>query len=359
MLVSPLDWGLGHTTRCIPLIRELIIQGCEVVIACNSRQKDLLILEFPALRFVDLPGYDIRYGKNRWHTLGWLFIQGPKILTKIKQENRWIQQFLTLEPVKAIISDNRFGFFSPSKPSIFITHQLLVKTGLGTWVDAIVRRWNFRRIEKFNTCWVPDIAGKISLAGALSHPPTTPRIQTQYIGCLSRFVEEDVAYSAAGLSGPLLIILSGPEPLRSIFEQMLLTQIAHYHGPVILIRGVSGSIEIPVVPPHCVVYNHVAAAHLLPLIKAADFVISRTGYTSVMDLLLLHKKTILVPTPGQAEQEYLAQHLLHHQWAFTVAQKDFLLQTALENAIAFPYRQLPLNGQEYKAAITQLVQRIS
>jgi UDP:flavonoid glycosyltransferase YjiC (YdhE family) len=345
-LVSPLDWGLGHTTRCIPLIAELLSQGCDVVIACNSTQKAILQPEFPQIDFAELEGYNIRYGKNRLATFGQLLFQAPKILTKIKQENQWFRLFLTQKRVDAVISDNRFGLYASAIPTVFITHQLQVKTGLGAIADKIVLRWNYRKIQRFTTCWVPDTADAPSLAGELSHPSLMPGIPVQYIGGLSRLgacvtQEEDM----------LLIILSGPEPLRTVFETILLEQVTAYKGKVVLVRGLPKQAHLPLTPAHCTVYNHVDAATLRHLVCAARLVISRCGYTTVMDLLKLQKKSILVPTPGQAEQEYLAGHLREQGLAYTVQQKDFSLSKTLQEAAQFPYQIKAINMESYKPVV--------
>jgi UDP:flavonoid glycosyltransferase YjiC (YdhE family) len=346
ILVSPLDWGLGHTTRCIPLIAELISLGCDVVIACNSTQKAILQQEFPQVDFAELEGYNMRYGKNRLATFGRLLFQAPKILTKIKQENQWLRAFLTQNRVDAVISDNRFGLYAPAIPTVFITHQLQVKTGLGAMADKIVLRWNYRKIRPFTVCWVPDSADSPSLAGELSHPASMPGIPVQYIGGLSRL-------SACATPGEdvLLIILSGPEPLRTVFETLLLKQLAAYKGKVVLVRGLPAQQHLPSVPAHCTVYNHVDAATLHQLICSAKLVISRCGYTTVMDLLKLQKKSILVPTPGQAEQEYLADHLREQGLAYTVKQKDFSLSKALQEAAQFPYQTNATNMESYKPVV--------
>ena len=346
ILVSPLDWGLGHTTRCIPLITQLIYEGCDVIIACNSTQKAILQQEFPQADFVELRGYNIRYGKNRLATFSRLLFQAPKILTKIKQENQWLRAFLTQIPVDAVISDNRFGLHAPAIPSVFITHQLQVKTGFGAMADKIVLRWNYRKIRPFTVCWVPDSEDSPSLAGELSHPPSMPGIPVQYIGGLSRL-------GACATQGEdvLLIILSGPEPLRTVFETLLLEQVAAYKGKVVLVRGLPAEQHLPLAPAHCTLYNHVDAATLHQLICAAKLVISRCGYTTVMDLLKLQKKGILVPTPGQAEQEYLADHLREQGLAYTVKQKDFSLSKALQEAAQFPYQTNATNMESYKPVV--------
>jgi UDP-N-acetylglucosamine transferase subunit ALG13 len=352
VLVCPLDWGLGHTTRCIPLIRELLIQGCAVVIGCNSTQKELFKQEFEdSVSYIHLAGYDIRYGRNRRSTFAKLMLQSCKILIRIKQEKRWLRSFLTTQRIDGIISDNRFGLHAEGIPAVFITHQLEIKTGLGKLADGIVRRWNYGLIERFTGCWVPDKAGEPSLSGELSHPPQMPSLPVRYIGALSR-LDPCPSPGKAGL----LIILSGPEPLRTIFEQLLLEQLTHYTGQVVMVRGLPLSTALPAAPAHCKLLNHASADTLQTLICDAELVISRCGYTTVMDLFSMQKRSILVPTPGQAEQEYLAYHLLEQQWAYTLPQKGFQLGLALEEARKFTYKipDLPMNG--YKEVVREFVE---
>ncbi|NII24260.1 UDP-N-acetylglucosamine--N-acetylmuramyl-(pentapeptide) pyrophosphoryl-undecaprenol N-acetylglucosamine transferase [Pseudoflavitalea sp. X16] len=356
VLIAPLDWGLGHTTRCIPLIRELINLGCDVIIACNSTQKELLQQEFPTIPYTHLAGYDIRYGQTRWITFARLVLQSLKILMKIKQEKRWLRHFLTSRPVDALISDNRFGLYTTGIPTVFMTHQLGIKTGLGSFADLVARRWNYRRIERFTTCWVPDKAGNPSLAGELSHPARMPAVPVAYIGGLSRFTPCTGNTEAGGL----LIILSGPEPQRSIFEALLLQQVKDYKGRVTIVRGLPLATALPAAPENCTLLNHAPAAVLHTLICPATLVISRCGYTTVMDLLKLHKKTILVPTPGQAEQEYLAHYLQKQSWAYTTPQRGFVLGKALAEADGFPYEIANAASMEaYKPVLATFVAGIS
>lgn len=351
VLVSPLDWGLGHTTRCIPLIRELLQLGCQVIIACNSIQKELLNHEFPdRVSYIHLAGYGIRYGKNRRSTFVRLALQSFKILIKVKQERRWLKGFLQEKRVDCILSDNRFGLYAAGIPTVFITHQLQIKTGLGSWVDGLTRRWNYLRLQQFSMCWVPDVPSSPSLSGELSHPSKMPTLPVRYIGPLSRL---EACTTSGG--GGLLIILSGPEPQRSIFEGLLLEQLTDYKGKVVLVRGLPQSTALPAAPANCTVLNHAPASSLHGLICAADLVISRCGYTTVMDLMALQKKSIMVPTPGQAEQEYLAQHLQAQQWAYTLDQKGFVLSKALVEAERFEYKIPFLNMNGYKEVVRELV----
>jgi uncharacterized protein (TIGR00661 family) len=354
VLLSPLDWGLGHTTRCIPIIHELLQQGCTVIIACNSTQKALLFREFPRLTYVHLEGYNLKYGKKRWGTIIRIILQTPKILIKINNENNWLNIFLKSQPVDIIISDNRFGLHARNIPSIFITHQLYIKTGLGKLTDRLVQWLNYRRINRFSTCWVPDSQGTKTLAGQLSNPATLPNIPVQYLGGLSRFK----TCSATTHPIQLLVILSGPEPQRTLFENLLLKELEHQPGKTVVVRGLPGESEAVQIKNNLTVYNHASAGLLNELVCNAALVISRSGYTTVMDLLKLGKKSILVPTPGQAEQEYVATHLQKEQLAYTVSQAQFNLQKALTSANAFPYQLTPWPMEDYKKIIGNMIEQI-
>jgi uncharacterized protein (TIGR00661 family) len=354
VLLSPLDWGLGHTTRCIPIINELLHQGCKVIIACNSTQKALLSSEFPQLSYVHLSGYNLNYGKKRWGTIVRIILQTPKILIKINNENTWLNIFLKSQTVDLIISDNRFGLHVPGIPSVFITHQLYIKTGLGKPANRLVQWLNYRRIKKFSGCWVPDQRGTQSLAGELSNPEKLPGIPTQYIGAISRF--NTCKEKASNID--VLIILSGPEPQRSILEKLVLSELYSLPGYKVLVRGLPKEGANVIEENNCTIYNHAPANLLNQLICDAEFVVSRSGYTTVMDLMKLRKKSVLVPTPGQAEQEYLAVHLYKQQLAYTVPQAQFSLTKALACARAFSYQLPVMLMEEYKEAIGDIIKHI-
>jgi UDP-N-acetylglucosamine transferase subunit ALG13 len=354
VLLSPLDWGLGHTTRCIPIINELLHQGCNVIIACNSTQKALLIREFPKLMYVHLTGYNLNYGKKRWGTIVRIILQTPKILIKINNENTWLNIFLKSQKVNLIISDNRFGFYAPNIPSVFITHQLYIKTGLGNLANRMVQWMNYRRIKKFSTCWVPDQQGARSLAGELSNPAKLPAIPTSYIGGISRFRNCKLLANTIDV----LIILSGPEPQRTILEKLVLGELKLLQGKIVLVRGLPKESSDIKEENNCTIYNHAPGSLLNQLICDSEFVVSRSGYTTVMDLMKLGKKSILVPTPGQAEQEYLATHLYKQQLACSVSQARFSLTKALAAAKAFSYQQQALAMEDYKEVVRSMVEKI-
>jgi uncharacterized protein (TIGR00661 family) len=354
ILVAPLDWGLGHATRSMPVVKELIAQGCEVILAGEGKLKALLTIEFPQLQFLDLKGYGIQYGKNRWDTMGKMLLQLPQIIEAMDEEHNWLQRIIDEHSIDAVISDNRYGLFSDRIPSVFITHQLLIKTTAGDTADSWLQKLNYEYVNAFSQCWVPDSIGENNLSGVLSHPPKMPAIPVHYIGALSRFQKRETKTEAKHL----LIILSGPEPQRSILEEKILAEAVHYKDPILLIRGLPGNGEIMEAPSHIEVINHLPADALQRAMEEAFMVISRCGYSTVMDIMTLQKPSILIPTPGQTEQEYLATHLMKDCKAFCVTQEKFRLKAALDLASTFPYQYgSPATGalkgavQELKASI--------
>ena len=345
ILLAPLDWGLGHATRCIPIIKELLINKYEVCVAATGDQKALLEEEFPFLSFTELPGYRIKYDKNRAFTLFRLIFSIPKILIRVKEENRWLRQFLEKEGVDIVISDNRYGLWHRDLYCVLITHQLNIQSGVGRWVDGWIRRWHYRLINRFSECWVPDMPTGTGLAGKLSHPERMPDVTTNYIGLLSRMERsrEDGVID-------LLILLSGPEPQRSILEKMLWEQLKSFDGTWVFVRGLprGGS---PLTGTN--VYDHLPAKALNEHLTKAKLVVARSGYSTVMDLVRLQKKSILIPTPGQTEQEYLGKYLTGQRIALCVRQKDFSLTDALLQAEQFSYVILQEQNDLLQGVITQ------
>lgn len=341
VLVAPLDWGLGHATRCIPVIKELINQDCTVIIAAGGRQKTLLQEEFPSLRVVEIPGYHIKYGKNRALTIFRLLVSTPKILIRVKQENRWLRRFSRAEQPDLVVSDNRYGLHRRGIICVFITHQLAIKSPFGALADRLLQKINYSALRHFTCCWVPDITGVNSLAGNLSHPRKMPSIPTRYIGWLSRFglgmgVEENAGTMGTQektvIDYDLLVLLSGPEPQRTILENLLLEQMAGCRYRVVVVRGLPGGGKPLKFTSAFPVHDHLSAAALGALIRRSEVVLSRSGYSTMMELAQLRKKAIYIPTPGQTEQEYLGKYLMEKGLAICLEQREFSLEDALRRA---------------------------
>ncbi len=332
ILVAPLDWGAGHTTRCIPLMRHILDAGHRVIFAGNDRQQAIINSEMgdDAVTMVHLEGYNITYSPlNRIAQAG-LLLQAPSVMAAIRNEQQWLRAAVKQYQIDGIVSDNRYGLYHSSVPSVIITHQLRVLSGMGRLPDNIVQRLHYRWLSRFGAVWVPDMPGADNLAGQLSRPAVLPP-GTHYLGLLSRFSgmvlpEKDTDPDR------LLVLLSGPEPQRTILSQILWPQVAAYHGPVVFAEGSDSAAAPAVIPPHVCWHKRLSGTALATEISCAGMVICRSGYSTLMDLGVFDARAILIPTPGQTEQEYLGRIMQQQGHYYCTPQSGFSLEQSLKKA---------------------------
>lgn len=340
VLVAPLDWGLGHATRCIPIIRQLLLHGCEVLIATSGPQEQLLRAEFPTLSFISLPGYKVRYAKRflMWRLIG----QVSGIKKSIAREHAWLQEVVRQHGINWVISDNRYGLWHEQVPCTFITHQLRVRLPFFCrWAEPLVQKVLYTYINRFTNCWVPDLPDAArGLSGLLGHPANKPQIPIRYLGWLSRFGNE-AADSPTRYK--YMVSLSGPEPQRSLLEGLLVKQMANEKKKVLLVRGLPGNQSGLALPANIEVYAHLPSDAMRQAFMQAGYIVCRSGYSTLMDAFTLQKKCILIPTPGQTEQEYLGKRLGQQRMALVYPQHAFQLQEALQEAEGFAFH-FPLNS---------------
>lgn len=301
ILYTVLDWGLGHASRSIPFIEALIEAGNEITIGANGESAHLLKSRFPFLRFHDLPGKNIRYTSNKVLLPFKIASQAPSFLRSVKEEHTQVKTIVEQEKTEVIISDHRYGSYHDDRASYFLTHQLNLPTPV---IAPGIQKLHKSLMGHFNALIVPDIEGRDSLAGKLSE-----RIDTKadifYIGSLSRFTGK--ALHSAPKDIESLAILSGPEPTRTELETALIKDFSKDPSKNhVLIRGHNKPTHISY-PKNVEVLNHASDDKFVELISRSKKVISRSGYSSIMDYQALGIKAELIPTPGQAEQEYLAK----------------------------------------------------
>ncbi|MEO6347718.1 MAG: glycosyltransferase [Aquaticitalea sp.] len=321
ILVAPLNWGLGHATRCIPIINGLLANNFVPIIASDGIALELLRKEFPELTCLELPGYNIKYSKKGYFLKLKLIIDSPKILKAIKTENKTAQHIVETHNIAGIISDNRIGVHSKLVPSIFMTHQLHVLSGNTTWLSTKMHQ---NIIKKFDQCWVPDTIGSPNLSGKLGHPNPS-NIAVKYIGPLSRFKKLDceIHYN-------VMVLLSGPEPQRSILEEKLLVEFKNYAGNVLFVKGVVENVPTMEHVGNMTIHNFLIGTELENALNESSLIVSRSGYTTIMDLAKLGKKAFFIPTPGQFEQEYLAKRLSEQGLLPSCKQQEFNLEKLQE-----------------------------
>jgi uncharacterized protein (TIGR00661 family) len=340
ILITPLDWGLGHATRCIPIIRELLHQNHQVMIASSGLALNLLKEEFPQLTFFQLPSYKATYA--RWLPLMLkVFWQSPFFFFVIRKEHTMVKQLVKDHRIDIVISDNRYGCYSKDIRSIFITHQLTIQMPSGlVWLQSLVNQVNHSLIKHFDACWVPDFPDH-RLTGDLTKA-SIPKI---FIGPISRFSKNG---SSRTKRFDLLILLSGPEPQRTILENKIIQQLKSYQGSVMFVRGLPGIETNTIVPfNHVSVVNHLKALELEQVIQQSEIIVSRSGYTTLMDLYALESKAIFIPTPGQTEQEYLAKKLRQTNTVYSQHQDRFNLTEALDKAKTYTGFQQSESGRQY------------
>lgn len=321
ILVAPLNWGLGHATRCIPIINALIDNNFTPIIASDGVALELLKKEFPNLTFIELPSYKIEYPKKGRYFKLKLISNGHKIIKAILLEKSKTKKICKDYNIQGIISDNRLGVQNKKIPSVFITHQLKVLTGNTTWLTT---RMHKKIIDKFDECWVPDVDGVLNLSGILGHHRNTPK-NTKYIGPLSRLNKKDIP-----LKYDLMVILSGPEPQRTILEEKLITELENYNGKILFVKGNIEEHQTIITQNQFTFYNFMNSGDLETAFNESKFVLCRSGYTTVMDLAFLGKKAFFIPTPGQYEQEYLAKKFKEEGIAPSCNQEKFKLKKLLK-----------------------------
>lgn len=339
ILVAPLDWGLGHVTRCVPVIRHITNLGYKVVFAGNSSQQQYIKSVFPSIESLQLEGYNVQYAKTKLGLLPKIITQIPRLKKCIKTEHIWLQNAIKSHRIDAVISDNRYGLYNTHIPCVLLTHQLQIRTGVSAALDRVLLKIHYRFIEKFSRCWVVDVAEDDGLSGALAHPSLLPKIKTDYIGLLSQCagIKEKAKRDEDFI---VLVLLSGTEPQRGILSEMLWKKAIKSDKHFVFVEGNENAVTPSVVPEHISYHKRLTERELFIAIEAASIVICRSGYSSLMDLLAMGKKAILIPTPGQTEQEYLAK-LMHEKKIFMSAkQAKFDIQTSLLNATLFPYRTI-------------------
>ena len=308
ILIAPLNWGLGHATRCIPLVRQYLEQGDEVVLAGDGDSLLVLQRHFPQLRVISLPSLELRYTVND-RQRGFYLRAIPALLRFTIADHYYLRKQLTIEHFDLIISDNRFGLFTRATRCVYMTHQLYVRLPRRLRIfEPLARVLHACVINRYHEVWVPDYTDKEhNLAGALCHGGRLDH-KVKYIGSLSRFSSLASTPYTQHPKPYTLAVLSGLEPQRTIFERQLLERFSQSGESLFLVQGLPSRPKTCVHHGNITVVPHLSDEELVPLLQDCTRIIARSGYSTIMDLAvlgLLHKAE-LYPTPGQSEQEYLA-----------------------------------------------------
>jgi len=355
VLIAALDWGLGHATRMIPIIDYFLENNYEVALASSSNALVLLKNRYKGLRCFELPTYNIKYS-NKSMVMN-MISQLPKIQAAITKEKKVLDNLLIEFSANLIISDNRYGIYHKDILSVFITHQLqILPPNIMKVSKPILKVLHKEMMSKFNQIWVPDFQGDNNIAGELSQIKNPPE-NVFYIGALSRFLNYQRLNNKQINKLPnILVLLSGPEPARSEFESIVLKQLEKYKATSIVLRGLPGIKENRIFG-NITAYNHLEDSELLKIIDSSELIISRSGYSTIMDLYYLGMKAVFVPTPRQTEQEYLAKKLYEESRFFFQKQDEFEIDKILDNYSK--YSGFNSNKSIYKNEIKKALKQLN
>ncbi|MEM7658103.1 MAG: hypothetical protein AAF399_18395, partial [Bacteroidota bacterium] len=305
VLVAPLDWGLGHATRCMPVIEELIQAGHQVILAGAGRSLMLLKRAYPHLPAQELPGYRVRYTRGIMQ-VPYILVQVPRLLGVIGKEHRMLRGWIRQHQIQYIISDNRYGLWAKGIPSAFICHQLAVKVPLPwRWLHRLIYHVHLFAMRRFDQIWVPDRQGADSLSGELSQWFALPK-KVRFVGGLSRFesrrIPADFSLPELKQKRPdIAVVISGPEPQRSWLEASIWEQAKELTQSLWVVGGKPEAQQIEWRGTHARI-PFLASDDLHLLLTEAKWVVSRSGYSSLMDYEALGlQQLLLIPTPGQTE----------------------------------------------------------
>lgn len=304
VLICPLNWGLGHATRCVPIIRKLMAEGHEPVLVADGYPLQFLRQEFPSLRFIELPSYSVYYASGS-SQIGAMLFNFPSIVRGIINEHSWLSNLLQTEHFAQVISDNRFGMWNKCVHSIYITHQLMIKMPQGLkFLEPLVHFIHKTFINQYNECWIPDLKENGGLSGDLAHNYPLPR-NARFIGTLSRFQGMETTIPITDYD--VVAIVSGIEPQRTLFEKSLILKYRNRAEKVLIVGGQPLQKQTRKQTGNITHVSHLPTHELAATLLGATKIISRSGYSTIMDLdaLKCMHKAEFIPTPGQTEQEYL------------------------------------------------------
>ncbi|MEJ2216257.1 MAG: glycosyltransferase [Gemmatimonadota bacterium] len=330
------DWGLGHATRDLVLIRALLAEGHRVTVLSHGRALRLLEgeldsrCEFVALR--DIP-------KPLSRRPFWFYVRMslalPSVFYTFHRERRLVRQLHDAQPLDCIVSDSRFGVWLSDVPSLQLFHSLRqIIPGRPRGLEKLVECAQRRMLGGADRILIPD-ASHDGLAGDLSHDPHCDwGGRLEYIGPLAsirrRDVDQDIDF---------FISVSGAEPQRTIFERLVLEQAHDLPGRVVVALGRPDGAPVIREDGRITVHSYLNRERQEDIMNRAALVVTRSGYSTLMELAELGRKALLVPTPGQSEQEYLARY--HEARGHLHAVRQAELNLARDVRIAAGYAGLP------------------
>ena len=322
ILICPLEWGLGHAARMIPLARKLREMNNNIFIGSGEEHLSLFRNELPGLSYIKFTGFKPGYSHFLPQYLA-LFLRIPVLLYHIILEHFRLKRIIREHAIDIVISDNRFGLWNRNITTVYVTHMPLIPLPKALrfleFIGIILHR---AVIKKYSLCFIPDLPGELNVSGRLSHGIKLPG-NVRYTGILSRFI----TYGPSPHENPIIfrhntVILSGPEPQREILKHKLVTLLKDKKPITVMLEGKPGKTSEIVRSGNITFYNHLPNSEMREMITGSESIITRSGYSTIMELISLNCSALLIPTPGQTEQEYLAEYLSENRWFTTISQGE-------------------------------------
>jgi uncharacterized protein (TIGR00661 family) len=316
------SWGLGHATRSLPVIRKLVSEQHNITVISNGRSLDVLKKELgDTVDYVDIPDYPMLLSENSRQFIAKSIVYWPVFIKRIEDGLAQLQKILAQNQYDCIISDARYDMYSKKIPSFFISHQMRIMNPLRIRLfENAMERFNLFFFKRFVGVMVPDYKEE-SLSGDLSHHlRRIDENRLHYVGVLSDFTKRQMSKDI-----DYLISISGPEPQRSMLEEKLVAQAHELPGTVVLTLGKTEKYSV-VKKKHLTTYSFVTKELREELLNRAKLVVSRSGYSTIMDVAVVGTKALLIPTPGQIEQEYLGAYHMSKGTFYSVSQETIDLK---------------------------------
>jgi uncharacterized protein (TIGR00661 family) len=352
ILISPLNWGLGHATRCVPIIELLQKKPCRIFIAADGNAFLFLKKAYPTLTHLRLSDQHISYPENKGFLLT-ILNQLPGIIKTIFKEHFALKKIIKEHQIDVVISDNRFGLWNKKTKSIYITHQLnIISPGNRPFLNKLLFKTHRYFIKKYDYCWIPDMTSEPRLAGVLSEV-RDEKTKYYYTGILSRF--SDHAPVDNSMKYDVCVIISGPEPQRRIFQEIMMTLLLNSNITAVMALGNPNEARDYLLTPNLRIISNPGLKEMEELVDSSSIVIARSGYSTIMDLAVKGKKAILIPTPGQTEQEYLATYLSEKKLFFTQTQSSLNLVEALKGVNETTGIKIKANTKELQSVIESCI----
>ena len=357
VLVAALNWGIGHATRDIPIIDRLLQKGCKVILASDGAALKVWNRNYPNLESIHLPSWNIKYQKRGSFTLK-MATRAPYILKAIQQEKRKVAKLIQEYQIDGLISDNRFGVYNKSIPSVFMTHQVSLRLNKYLrWAEPALDYANHYFIRKFDAVWIPDYLDSPNLSGELSHKHF-PNNNLQFIGPISRFMDiwdgkfPETEYDVA-------VVLSGVEPQRTMLEEKLIAQLKPLTNlRVMLVQGKSSLHTNKIIRPGFFIKSFMDSEELMQTFLKSKYIICRSGYSTILDLAVLKQTALMIPTPGQTEQIYLGEWMSDENLIVCQHQDDINIQQGIQDLEQTSGFDFEINDRLLNQAIDDFIAKL-